>query len=182
MWLINYVWPDQRDPIPKMFQILSARFLRRSLSGSLGSGPNSPVATLMRRVQELNWCLFSGMRLLSAECALIDHSWSVAPPDAKKVDETKFLFLCDQNSRTCMVNRSSSVFELPGGLNPPSCLLNPPKQDALGYPGGVSFNPPPPPLLMMLNCLCVMTMTINRQMSTPPPTYFLTIQTLVIIY
>jgi hypothetical protein len=39
------------------------------------------------------------------------------------------------------------VFELPGGglggLNPPpSCLLNPPKQDALGYPGGVGFNPP----------------------------------------
>jgi hypothetical protein len=61
------------------------------------------------------------------------------------------------------------VFELPGGLggglNPPSCLLNPPKQDALGYPGG-SVSTPPPPLLMMLNCLCVMTMTMtmNRQM------------------
>jgi hypothetical protein len=40
---------------------------------------------------------------------------------------------------------SRPVFELPGGLgglNPPTCLLNPPKQDALGYPGGVSFNPP----------------------------------------
>jgi hypothetical protein len=35
----------------------------------------------------------------------------------------------------------------------------------------------PPPLLMMLNRLYVMTMTMNRQMSTPP-TYFLTIQTL----
>jgi hypothetical protein len=39
-----------------------------------------------------------------------------------------------------------AVFELPGGggVEPPSCLLNPPppKQDAPGYPGGVSFNPP----------------------------------------
>jgi hypothetical protein len=40
---------------------------------------------------------------------------------------------------------------------------------------GVSFNPPL--LLMMLNRLCVMTVTMNRQMSTP--TYFLTIQTLM---
>jgi hypothetical protein len=60
----------------------------------------------------------------------------------------------------------TAVFELPWGLGvePPSCLLNPRKQDALGYPGGVSFNPPP---LMMLSRLCVMTMTMNRQMSTP---------------
>jgi hypothetical protein len=28
-----------------------------------------------------------------------------------------------------------------GGVEPPSCLLNPPKQDALGYPGG-QFQPP----------------------------------------
>jgi hypothetical protein len=83
------------------------------------------------------------------------------------------------------LNLEQSVFELPGGwgVEPPSCLLNPPpKQDALGYPRGVSFNPPP--LLMMLNCLCVMTMTMNRQMLrhavklSTPRTYFLTIQTL----
>jgi hypothetical protein len=66
------------------------------------------------------------------------------------------------------------VFELPGGwgLNPPVVCLTP-KQDALGYPGGQLQ---PPPLIMMLNRLCVMTMTMNRQMSTP--TYFLTVQTL----
>jgi hypothetical protein len=61
------------------------------------------------------------------------------------------------------------VFELPGGvggLNPPQLFAQPPKQDALGYPGGGGqFQPPA--VLMMLNCLCVMTMTINRQMSTP---------------
>jgi hypothetical protein len=58
------------------------------------------------------------------------------------------------------------VFELPGvGGCTPICLLNPPKQDSLGYPRGVSFNPPP--LLMMLNRPCVMIMTMNRQMSTP---------------
>jgi hypothetical protein len=64
-----------------------------------------------------------------------------------------------------------------GGLRvePPSCFPNPPKHDALGYPGG-SVSTPPPPLLMMLNRLCVMAMTMNRQMSTP--TYFLTIQIL----
>jgi hypothetical protein len=57
------------------------------------------------------------------------------------------------------------VFELPGvgGFNPPVVCLTP-KQDALGYPGG-QFQPPP--LFMMLNRLCVMTMTMNRQMSTP---------------
>jgi hypothetical protein len=72
------------------------------------------------------------------------------------------------------------VFELPGGwgVEPPQLFAQPPKQDALGYPGGGQFQPPLP-LLMMLNCLCVMTVTMNRQMSTPPPTYFLTIQTLV---
>jgi hypothetical protein len=41
---------------------------------------------------------------------------------------------------------SISVFELPGGwgVEPPSCLLNPPKQNALGYPGGGGgqFQPP----------------------------------------
>jgi hypothetical protein len=71
----------------------------------------------------------------------------------------------------------AAVFELPGGWGgstppPPTCLLNPPKQDALGYPGGSVSTPPP---LLMLSRLCVMTM--NRQMSTPP-TYFLTVQTL----
>jgi hypothetical protein len=36
------------------------------------------------------------------------------------------------------------VFELPGGwgVEPPSCLLNPPNQGALGYPGGGQFQPP----------------------------------------
>jgi hypothetical protein len=38
------------------------------------------------------------------------------------------------------------VIELPGGWGveppPPSYLLNPPKQDALGYPGGGQFQPP----------------------------------------
>jgi hypothetical protein len=57
------------------------------------------------------------------------------------------------------------VFELPGGwgVEPPVVCLTA-KQDVLGYPGG-QFQPPP--LLMMLNRLCVMTMTMNRQMSTP---------------
>jgi hypothetical protein len=32
---------------------------------------------------------------------------------------------------------------------------------------GGSVSTPPPPLLMMLNRLCVMAMTMNRQMSTP---------------
>jgi hypothetical protein len=32
---------------------------------------------------------------------------------------------------------------------------------------GGQFQPPPPPLLMMLNRLCVMAVTMNRQMSTP---------------
>jgi hypothetical protein len=63
-----------------------------------------------------------------------------------------------------------SVFELPGrgvgwgvgggGLNP-QLFAQPPNK----IPWGVSFNPPP--LLMMLNRLCVMTMTMNRQMSIP---------------
>jgi hypothetical protein len=50
-----------------------------------------------------------------------------------------------------------------GGLNP-QLFAQPPKHDALGYPGG-QFQPPP--LLMMLNRLCAMAMTMNRQMSTP---------------
>jgi hypothetical protein len=58
------------------------------------------------------------------------------------------------------------VFELPGvwGVEPPSCLLNP-QARCPGIPRGGQFQPPP--LLMMLNCLCVMTKTMNRQMSTP---------------
>jgi hypothetical protein len=53
------------------------------------------------------------------------------------------------------------------GVEPPSCLLNPPpKQDAPGYPGGCSFNPP-----AVVNDaespVSIMTMTMNRQMSTP---------------
>jgi hypothetical protein len=62
-----------------------------------------------------------------------------------------------------------SVFELPRGwgLNPPVvCLTPPPPRNKMPWDTlGVSFNPPP--LLMMLNRLCVMTMTMNRQMSTP---------------
>jgi hypothetical protein len=72
----------------------------------------------------------------------------------------------------------SPVFELPGGLGvePPQLFAQPPQTRCPGIPrGSVST---PPPLLMMLNCLCVMTMTMNRQVSTPP-TYFLTIQTLL---
>jgi hypothetical protein len=59
------------------------------------------------------------------------------------------------------------VYELPGGLGvePPQLFAYPPQTRWPGIPWGVSFNPPP--LLMMLNRLCVMTMTMNRQMSTP---------------
>jgi hypothetical protein len=75
------------------------------------------------------------------------------------------------------------VFELPGGLGveppppPPRvvCSTPPPNKMPWDTLGG-QFQPHPPPLLMMLSRLCVMTMTMNRQMSTP--TYFLTIQTL----
>jgi hypothetical protein len=65
-----------------------------------------------------------------------------------------------------------------GGVEPPQLFAQPPQTRCPGIPRGGSVSTPPP-LLMMLNCLCVMTMTMNRQMSTPPPTYFLTIQTLV---
>jgi hypothetical protein len=53
------------------------------------------------------------------------------------------------------------------GVEPPRCLLNPPNKMPWDtqVSWGISFNPPP--LLMMLNCLCVMTVTMNRQMSTP---------------
>jgi hypothetical protein len=50
------------------------------------------------------------------------------------------------------------------GVETPSCLLNPPNKMPWDTLGG-QFQPPP--LLMILNRLCVMTMTMNRQMSTP---------------
>jgi hypothetical protein len=71
-------------------------------------------------------------------------------------------------ARECV---SAAVFELRGGwgVEPPSCLLNPPNKMPWDTLGGGSVSTPPP-LLMMLNRLCVMTMTMNRQMlklSTP---------------
>jgi hypothetical protein len=43
-------------------------------------------------------------------------------------------------------NDSNTVFELPGGLGgvePPQLFAQPPKHDALGYPGGGSVSTPP---------------------------------------
>jgi hypothetical protein len=64
------------------------------------------------------------------------------------------------------LHQGPPVFELPGGwgVEPPSCLLNPPNKMPWDTLGG-QFQPLPP-WLMMLNRLCVMTMTMNRQMST----------------
>jgi hypothetical protein len=49
-----------------------------------------------------------------------------------------------ENCNVCL-DDLKPVFELPGGgvggLNPPSCLPNPPKHDALGYPGGSASTP-----------------------------------------
>jgi hypothetical protein len=50
------------------------------------------------------------------------------------------------------------------GVEPPVVCLTLPNKVAWDTLGG-QFQPPP--LLMMLNRLCVMTMTINRHMSTP---------------
>jgi hypothetical protein len=70
------------------------------------------------------------------------------------------------------------VFELPGGwgggggLNPPSCLPNPPKHDALGYPGGVSFNPPPAVVNDAESPVCNGNDNDNEADVNPPPLIF----------
>jgi hypothetical protein len=55
-----------------------------------------------------------------------------------------------------------------GGLNPSVVCPTPPPPNMMPWDTlGGQFQPPRWPLLMMLNRLCVMAMTMNRQMSTP---------------
>jgi hypothetical protein len=69
------------------------------------------------------------------------------------------------------------VFELLGGwgLNPPTCLLNPPNKMPWVTLDGVSFNPP-----AVVNDAesPVCNANDNEWADVNPPTYFLTIQTL----